>query len=70
MQVADLSATLQNLFTKGVRYGTVVDIGCADGHFVLNHLSCFGDAVPLNIDVNRIDEELAQGHQGSAWRAL
>ena len=57
MQVADLSVTLQNLFRKGVRYGTVVDIGCADGHFVLNHLSCLGDAVPLNIDANRIYED-------------
>lgn len=57
MQAADLSVTLQNLFMKGVRYGTVVDIGCADGHFVLNHLSVLGDAVPLNIDANRIYED-------------
>lgn len=57
MQAADLSVTLQSLFTKGVRYGTVVDLGCADGHFVLNHLSCLGDAVPLNIDANRIYED-------------
>ncbi|WP_245287761.1 hypothetical protein [Bradyrhizobium sp. URHA0013] len=40
MQAADFSATLQNLFAKGVRYGTVIDLGCADGHFVLNHQSC------------------------------
>jgi FkbM family methyltransferase len=57
MQAADLSTTLQNLFRKGLRYGTVVDIGCADGHFVLNHLSCLGDAVPLNIDANRVYED-------------
>jgi len=57
MQAPDLSVTLQSLFTKGVRYGTVVDLGCADGHFVLNHLSCLGDAVPLNIDANRIYED-------------
>ncbi|SFU72933.1 MULTISPECIES: hypothetical protein [Bradyrhizobium] len=57
MQAADFSATLQNLFAKGVRYGTVVDLGCADGHFVLNHLSCLGGAVPLNIDANGIYED-------------
>ncbi|MHC2415418.1 hypothetical protein ACVJGC_008009 [Bradyrhizobium diazoefficiens] len=56
MQAADFSATLQNLFAKGVRYGAVIDLGCADGHFVLNHLSRLGGAVPLNIDANRIYE--------------
>jgi FkbM family methyltransferase len=48
---------LQNLFAKGVRYGTVIDLGCADGHFVLNHQSCLGGAVPLNVDANRIYED-------------
>ncbi|TWA97236.1 FkbM family methyltransferase [Bradyrhizobium stylosanthis] len=57
MQAADFSATLQNLFEKGVRYGTVIDLGCADGHFVLNHLSCLSGAAPLNIDANRIYED-------------
>ena len=57
MQAADFSATLQNLFAKGVRYGTVIDLGCADGHFVLNHLSCLSGAVPLNVDANRIYED-------------
>jgi FkbM family methyltransferase len=57
MQAADFSATLQNLFEKGVRYGSVIDLGCADGHFVLNHLSCLGGAVPLNVDANRIYED-------------
>ncbi len=28
--------TLQGLFAKGVRYSTVIDLGCADGHFFLN----------------------------------
>jgi FkbM family methyltransferase len=50
------SATLRNLFEKGVRYATVVDLGCADGHFVLTHLPYLGGAVPLNIDANRIYE--------------
>ncbi|MCK1396643.1 FkbM family methyltransferase [Bradyrhizobium sp. 4] len=57
MQTADFSATLQNLFAKGVRYGTVIDLGCADGHFVLNHQSCLSGAVPLNVDANRIYED-------------
>lgn len=57
MQAADFSATLQNLFAKGVRYATVVDLGCADGQFVLNNRSCLSDAVPLNIDANRIYED-------------
>ncbi|WP_342740777.1 hypothetical protein [Bradyrhizobium sp. B117] len=57
MQAADFSATLQNLFAKGVRYGTVVDLGCADGHFGLNHLSCLGGAMPFNIDANGIYED-------------
>ena len=57
MQAGDFSATLQNLFEKGVRYGSVIDLGCADGHFVLNHLACLGGAVPLNIDANRIYED-------------
>lgn len=57
MQAADFSATLQNLFAKGVRYATVIDLGCADGQFVLNHRSCLSDAVPLNIDANRIYED-------------
>ena len=57
MQAGDFSATLQNLFEKGVRYGSVIDLGCADGHFVLNHLACLSGAVPLNVDANRIYED-------------
>ena len=59
MQAPDFgsfSATLRNLFEKVVRYATVVDLGCADGHFVLTHLPYLGAAVPLNIDANRIYE--------------
>lgn len=57
MQVADFTATLHRLFAKGVRFGTVVDLGCADGHFLLNHLACLGGATPLNIDANAIYED-------------
>lgn len=51
------SATIERLFNKGVRYSTVIDIGCADGHFYLNHRASFPGAVPLNIDANRLYEE-------------
>jgi FkbM family methyltransferase len=59
MQAPDFgsfSATLKNLFEKGVRYASVVDLGCADGHFVLTHLPYLAGALPLNIDANRIYE--------------
>lgn len=50
-------ATIERLFNKGVRYSTVIDIGCADGHFYLNSMGSFPGAVPLNIDANRLYEE-------------
>jgi FkbM family methyltransferase len=50
------TSTLIALFEKGVRYATVVDAGCADGHFFLYHhdLGIFTDAAILNIDANAI----------------
>jgi hypothetical protein len=51
------SATLQRLFWKGVRYSTVIDVGCADGHFFLNHMRFCPGAVPLNVDANPLYEE-------------
>src|SRR6478735_8702583 len=44
--------TLERLFGKGLRYGTVIDIGCADGNFFLDHMRLFLGAVPMNIDAN------------------
>ncbi len=52
-------ATLQLLFNKGVRYSTVIDVGCADGHLFLQ-LTAMGlipGATPLNIDANRLYED-------------
>lgn len=51
--------TLRALFDKGVRYSTVVDVGCADGHFFLTlfERGLIPDAVPLNVDANAIFEE-------------
>src|SRR5262249_39848548 len=46
------------LFEKGVRYSTVIDCGCADGHFYLQHfvLGYFVGAMPVNIDANSFYE--------------
>lgn len=54
----DFFASLSGLHRKGVRYSTVIDIGCADGQFFLN-LSALGidsGAVPLNVDANALYE--------------
>jgi FkbM family methyltransferase len=52
------SDTLVSLAQKGVRYGTVIDLGCADGHFFVDHYmqGVFKDAVSVNIDANPIYE--------------
>ena len=51
--------TLRTLFDKGVRYSTVIDVGCADGHFFLTLLErgLIPGAVPVNVDANAIFEE-------------
>lgn len=50
--------TLRILAAKGLRYRTVIDLGCADGHFFLQHFTqgLFSGAVPVNIDPNPIYE--------------
>jgi FkbM family methyltransferase len=52
------ASTLVALFEKGVRYATVIDIGCADGHFFLYYhsLGIFSGASVLNIDANAVYE--------------
>ena len=52
-------APLRILLNKGVRYSTVIDVGCADGHFFLQ-LAAQGlvpGAVPLNIDASGVYED-------------
>ena len=51
--------SLKLLTAKGLRFGTVLDLGCADGHFYLQHLSLglLAGAVPVNVDANAIYEE-------------
>jgi FkbM family methyltransferase len=51
-------APLRTLFGKGVRYSTVIDVGCADGHFflALHGLGLVPGAEPLNLDANSLYE--------------
>ncbi|HEV8015990.1 MAG TPA: FkbM family methyltransferase [Stellaceae bacterium] len=53
------SETLVALGQKGVRYATVIDLGCADGHFFVDHFlqGLFQESVPVNIDANGIYEK-------------
>lgn len=53
------TATLAGLFGKGLRFSTVIDIGCADGNFFLQHfdMGLFPGAVPVNIDANALYEQ-------------
>jgi FkbM family methyltransferase len=52
-------ASLVTLFRKGVRYSTVIDVGCADGNLFLTLMAAnlVPGAVPLNIDPNPIYED-------------
>jgi FkbM family methyltransferase len=63
--------TLALLRSKGVRYATVIDLGCADGHFFLELClrGYFLESVPINIDANplyepslRLIQEAIGGH--------
>jgi FkbM family methyltransferase len=58
-EIGSFSATLAMLFGKGVRYSTVIDLGCADGQFSLEHsvFGVFPDSVIVNIDANPVYED-------------
>ncbi len=60
---ATFSATLALLAKKGVRYSTVFDLGCADGHFFVQHHVFFSESVPVNIDANALYESSLQSVQ-------
>jgi FkbM family methyltransferase len=53
-----ITDSLKLLASKGLRYRTVMDLGCADGHFFVQHygLGLFAGAVPVNVDANPIYE--------------
>lgn len=55
MSVPDIN-TVELLFHKGVRFKTVIDVGCADGHYFMSQMNFFPHAVALNIDANRLYE--------------
>lgn len=52
----DFAVSLAVLYEMGIRYKTVIDIGCADGHFFLQGFNFFPDATAVNIDANPIYE--------------
>jgi FkbM family methyltransferase len=58
-EAGSLTDSLKLLAAKGLRYRTVMDLGCADGHFFLQYLSLgvFAGAVPVNVDANPIYEQ-------------
>ena len=64
--------SLKLLAAKGQRYGTVMDLGCADGHFFLQHhaLGPFAGAVPVNVDANPIYESSLKAIKGTLGEAL
>jgi FkbM family methyltransferase len=58
-------ASLRTLASRGVRYSTVIDIGCADGHLFLSlaELGLVDGAVPVNIDANALYRDSLQAIQ-------
>lgn len=52
------AASLAILQAKGVRFSTVIDLGCADGHFYLTHYvaGLLPNSVIVNVDANAVYE--------------
>ena len=57
-EVGTMFGPLRGLCRNGIRFSTVIDVGCADGHFFLNAFAAglLEGAVPLNVDANPIYE--------------
>src|SRR5712671_4453710 len=57
-RVGSFSTTLAVLAQKGVRFATVIDLGCADGHFYLQHfeVGVLPGSTCVNVDANAIYE--------------
>jgi FkbM family methyltransferase len=57
------SMTLDVLKIKGMRFSTVIDIGCADGSFFIDHFDAgiLPGAKPLNIEANALYEDSLRG---------
>ena len=64
-EVGTLFGSLRMLCRNGIRFSTVIDVGCADGHFFLNAYAAglLEGAVPFNIDANPIYESSLQSIQ-------
>lgn len=58
LRVGNYTTTLAALYNRGLRYSTVIDIGCGDGSFYLDHLDkgLFAKTKPLHIEANKIYE--------------
>jgi hypothetical protein len=58
LQLGTFSATIGILYQKGVRYGTVIDLGCADGTFYLQHFAngLLHGSTCVNVDANTLYE--------------
>lgn len=58
LPVGNFTSTLMALFKKGIRYSTVIDLGCADGSFFVSHYiyGFLQGAVPMNVDANSVYE--------------
>ncbi|MGE0253931.1 MAG: FkbM family methyltransferase [Alphaproteobacteria bacterium] len=58
VKLGTFGGALAILFNKGIRFGTVIDVGCAEAYFFARHryLGMLPDAVPLNIDANPVYE--------------
>jgi FkbM family methyltransferase len=68
-----LAHTLGLLAGKGLRYATVIDLGCADGQFFVEFClrGHFRDSIPLNVDPNPLYEpslKLIQETLGGHYR--
>lgn len=59
IQLGTYTASIAVLQQKGLTFSTVIDIGCADGHFFLNHAvrGLLPGATALNIDANPLYED-------------
>ncbi len=57
-QNGQFASSIAGLFNKGLQFSSVIDIGCADGNFFLDHFDSglFPNASPLNIDANALYE--------------
>ncbi|MCE9620417.1 MAG: FkbM family methyltransferase [Planctomycetes bacterium] len=59
VEVGTMEGPLRLLCEKGIRYSTVIDVGCADGSFFLTYFAkkYLPGAVPFNIDANALYRE-------------